>query len=61
MTKSRRPHDEEKTEKYDPIGILKAALASAGTSDEAHLGVYTIGVYWIRHTLEALGGPRADN
>lgn len=61
VSKSRRPHEEEKKEKYDPVNELKAALAGAGTSGEARLGGYAISVYWVKQALEALGTHTADN
>ena len=61
VSRSKRPRDEEKTEKYDPVGILNAALAGAGTGSEVRLGGYAISVYWARQTLEALHGSKAEN
>ena len=53
MSKDKKPLEEEKTVEYDPVVVLKAALASAGESGDVLFGGYAMSTYWIRQTLEA--------
>jgi hypothetical protein len=54
VSKNRKPLEDERTVKYDPSGILKAALASVDASGDAHYGSYVIEASWVERTLRAL-------
>ena len=58
VSKHKRPLEEERTVKYDPTGVLKAALAIVDTNGDAHYGSYVIEASWVEKILRALERSR---
>jgi hypothetical protein len=54
VPKYKRPLEEDRTVKYDPTSILRAALAGVDASGDAHYGSYVIEASWVEKTLRAL-------
>jgi hypothetical protein len=54
VAKNKRPLEDERTVRYDPAGVLRAALAIVDTNGDAHYESYAIEASWVEKTLRAL-------